>query len=87
MNEFIQLELGLVPEKFNFSIKADEELDYSKVQYNLIYKSPLFYLNKMPNPEAFLNLPFGSGITILNEIANKSISPLDEYNLRILENK
>ena len=87
MNEFTELELGIVPEKFTFSIKREEELDFSKVQYNAIYKSPLFYLNKIPNPQAFLNLPFGSGITILNEIAERSLSPLEEYNLRILENK
>ena len=82
LNEYTELELGIVPEKFDFRIKLKEDLDFSKVQYNSIYKSPLFYLNRMPNPQAFLNLPFNVGIDILNEIAEKSLSPLEEYTLR-----
>ena len=79
------LSLGYIPDKFDFSIKKKDEIDFNKIQYNALYKSPLYYLNKLPNPQAFLNLPFGSGITILNEIANKSLSPLEEYNLRLAE--
>ena len=83
--EFRELELGIIPDMYNFTIKTKDDIDLSKLQYNALYRSPLFYLNKLPNPQAFLNLPFGSGITILNEIANKSLSPLEEYNLRLAE--
>lgn len=79
-NEFNELELGLIPDKFNFSIQVKEQIDMNKIQYNSLYKNPLFYLNRMPNPEAFINLPFGSGIQILNEMAENSISPLEELN-------
>jgi len=79
-NEFNELELGYIPDKFNFSIQVKEQIDMNKIQYNSLYKNPLFYLNRMPNPEAFINLPFGSGIQILNEMAENSISPLEELN-------
>ena len=79
------LELGLIPDKFDFSIKKKDDLDLSKVEYNSLYKNPLFYLNRLPNPQAFLNLPFGSGITILNQIAERSVTPLEEYNMRLSE--
>ena len=82
-SELNELELGFLPEKFDFSIKKKDDLDYSKIQYNSLYKSPLFYLNRLPNPQAFINLPFNVGINILNEIAERSLTPLEEYNLRI----
>ena len=78
MNSLI---LGYVPDKFNYCIKQKDELDWSKVQYTNLYRNPLFYLNRMPNPTAFINLPFNSGIIILEEIANNSLSPIEEYNL------
>ena len=77
------LELGYLPDKFNFTIKSKDDIDFSKLQYNSLYKNPLFYLNRMSNPSAFMNLPFGSGIEILNEITEQAITPLEEYNNRL----
>jgi hypothetical protein len=74
------LELGYIPEKFNFTYvkKEDNIVDWNKLQYNSLYKSPLFYLNRFSNPTAFLNLP-GSQV-ILQEMIDNSLTPLEEHN-------
>ena len=77
------LSLGYIPDKFDFSIKKKDEIDFNKIQYNALYKSPLYYLNKLPNPSAFLNLP--AAHFILDEIVEQSLTPLQEYNLRLAE--
>ena len=75
-SEFNSLELGCLPDKFNFGIQINEKIDLDKLQFNALYKSPLFYLNKMPNPTAFLRLP--ASMELLEQIANNSLTPLEE---------
>jgi hypothetical protein len=77
---FNELEVGYIPEKFNFTYvkKEDSLVDFNKLQYNSLYKNPLFYLNRFSNPQAFLNLPCSQ--VILQEMIDNSLTPLEEHN-------
>jgi hypothetical protein len=39
---------GIIPDKFNFSIKTKTSLDISKVMYNNRYKTIEYHRNKFP---------------------------------------
>lgn len=44
-----QLNLGILPDELNFSIKRDNvELDINKIKYNSFYRSYEFYESKFP---------------------------------------
>lgn len=74
-----ELELGFIPDKFNFTLTKNINcnIDLDKLQYNSLYKNPLFYLNRFSNPTAFLNLPCSQAI--LKNIIDNSVSPLEEH--------
>ena len=74
-----QLKSGILPPQLNYSIQNDN-LDYSKIQYNNRYHSFDFYARKFPDgfSEDFLFEP------IIQMIADKAklnnVSPLIELN-------
>jgi hypothetical protein len=71
-----QLNLGILPPQLNYLVEPPDEIDWAKVQYNTFYKSPDYFIGKMPNPEAFRNLP-GSELIIQN-IIDTTKTPLEE---------
>lgn len=79
MNKDIELlNRGILPDSLNFNLKQEEVLDLHKIAYNLRYKDTNYWLNKFP--QGFENLP-GSE-KIIEAIAEKSLSPLEELELR-----
>lgn len=83
MNKDIELlNSGILPDSLRFNKPQDEELlDLNKVAYNLRYKDTNYWLNKFPS--GFENLP-GSE-KILEAIAEKALTPLEELELRNLK--
>jgi len=78
MNKDIELlNRGILPDSLRFN-QPQEELDLYKIAYNLRYKTTEYWLGKFP--EGFENLP-GSD-KIIEKIAEKALSPLEEINLR-----
>ena len=78
MNQDIKLlNRGILPDSLKFN-RQQEELDLNKVAYNLRYKDTNYWLNKFP--PGFENLP-GSE-KVLEQIAQKALTPLEELNLR-----
>ena len=76
-----KLEQGELPEELDFRKKEqNEELDWSKIQYNTFYKSDEYILERFPNSMAFQNLP-GSNL-FLDEIRNNITTPLQEIEER-----
>ena len=71
-----QLNLGILPEELNFNLSPPDEVDWSKVKYNTFYKNQDYFIGKMPNPEAFKNLP-GSDL-IIQDILDTVKTPLEE---------
>ena len=71
-----KLNNGELPEELNFSIKEQEPIDWEKIKYNTFYKQPSFFINKFPNPKAFMNL--AGSENILESFIRNSKSPLDE---------
>ena len=71
-----QLNLGILPDELNFNLTPPDEIDWAKVQYNTFYKSPDYFIGKMPHPEAFVKLP-GSDLIIQSIIDNVK-TPLEE---------
>jgi len=71
-----QLNLGILPPQLNFLVEPPDEIDWAKVQYNTFYRNPDYHIGKMPNPEAFRNLP-GSDLIIQN-IIDTTKTPLEE---------
>lgn len=77
MNKDIDLlNRGILPESLRFN-QAQEELDFNKIAYNLRYKSTDYWLSKFP--PGFENLPGAN--KIIEKIAEKALSPLEELNL------
>ena len=83
MNKDIELlNSGILPDSLRFNKSQGEELlDLNKVAYNLRYKDTNYWLNKFP--QGFENLP-GSE-KILEAIAEKALTPLEELELRNLK--
>jgi hypothetical protein len=70
-----QLKNGELPPELNFTNKEQEEIDWSKVQYNAFYKSPSFFESKFP--EGLVdNLPGFD--KVLETMAENAQSPLEE---------
>ena len=70
-----QLKQGQLPPELNFTNKEQEEIDWSKVQYNAFYKSPSFFESKFP--EGLVdNLPGFD--KVLETMACNAQSPLEE---------
>jgi len=70
-----QLKNGELPPELNFTNKEQEEIDWSKVQYNAFYKSPSFFESKFPEGLAD-NLPGFD--KVLETMAENAQSPLEE---------
>ena len=70
-----QLKNGELPPELNFTNKVQEEIDWSKVQYNAFYKSPSFFESKFPEGLAD-NLPGFD--KVLETMAENAQSPLEE---------
>ena len=71
-----QLNLGILPDELNFTLSPPDEIDWEKVQYNTFYRTKEYLIGKMPNPDAFVNLP-GADI-IIEDMINNSKTPLEE---------
>jgi hypothetical protein len=71
-----QLNLGILPDELNFTISPPDEIDWAKVQYNTFYRTKEYLIGKMPNPEAFINLP-GSDV-IIEDLLSNIQTPLEE---------
>ena len=71
-----QLNSGILPDELNFTISPPDEIDWEKVRYNTFYKSPEYFISKMPNPEAFRNLPASD--LIIESIIDNIKTPLEE---------
>jgi len=71
-----QLNLGILPNELNFTIKPPDEIDWEKVQYNTFYKSRDYFIGKMPCPEGFMQLP-GADL-IIEDIISTVKTPLEE---------
>ena len=70
-----QLKQGQLPPELDFTNKEQEEIDWSKVQYNAFYKSPSFFESKFP--EGLVdNLPGFD--KVLETMACNAQSPLEE---------
>jgi len=70
-----QLKNGELPPELNFTNKEQEEIDWSKVQYNAFYKSPSFFESKFP--EGLVdNLPGFD--KVIESMACNAQSPLEE---------
>jgi hypothetical protein len=70
-----QLKNGELPPELNFTNKEQEEIDWSKVQYNAFYKSPSFFESKFP--EGLVdNLPGFD--KVIETMACNAQSPLEE---------
>lgn len=73
-----QLENGIVPDEFNYTVEPALNYDPNKVWYNSYYKSFEFAASKFPN--GWQSIP-GMDKVIQN-IADNTISPFDEIELR-----
>ena len=73
-----QLDSGILPKEldYNKEDEATEEEYWAKIQYNTFYKDHYYYINKFPNPQAFMNLPGAKDI--INEMIENSKTPLEE---------
>ena len=73
-----QLDSGILPKELDYNKEDDttEEEYLAKIQYNTFYKDPYYYINKFPNPQAFMNLPGAEDI--INEMIENSKTPLEE---------
>ena len=70
-----QLKQGQLPPELNFTNKEQEEIDWSKVQYNAFYKSPSFFESKFS--EGLVdNLPGFD--KVIESMACNAQSPLEE---------
>ena len=70
-----QLKNGELPPELNFTNKEQEEIDWSKVQYNAFYKSPSFFESKFPEGLADNLQGFDK---VLETMAENAQSPLEE---------
>jgi hypothetical protein len=70
-----KLKNGELPPELNLTNKEQEEIDWSKVQYNAFYKSPSFFESKFPEGLAD-NLPGFD--KVLETMACNAQSPLEE---------
>jgi hypothetical protein len=73
-----QLDSGILPKEldFNNDDTTSEEEYWAKIQYNTFYKDPYYFINKFPNPKAFINLPGAEDI--INEMIEQAKTPLEE---------
>jgi chemotaxis protein CheY-P-specific phosphatase CheC len=73
-----QLDNGILPKELDFNSPDDttEEEYWAKIQYNTFYKNPYYFINKFPNPTAFMNLPAAE--EIINEMIEHAKTPLEE---------
>ena len=73
-----ELDNGILPKELDFNKDDDttEEEYWAKIQYNTFYKDPYYYINKFPNPKAFINLPGAEDI--INEMVENAKTPLEE---------
>ena len=72
---------GFLPICLNYSNGMNEPIDWQKVAYNTFYKTPDFFESKFP--PGFSRLPGGD--KILDLMAKKAKSPLDEIKLRHID--
>lgn len=74
-------EKGILPPELFFGINphgAEEELDWSKIQYNTFFKTNEYFLSKLPKP--IHSLP---GIeNIIEHMKEKALTPLEEIEMR-----
>ena len=83
MNRDIELlNRGILPDSLNFNGNQKQEFDIYKVAYNLRYKTTEYWQSKFP--EGFENIPGFD--KIIEKIAEKALSPLEEINLLKIEN-
>lgn len=75
---------GIVPSCFNYSYlnNADQTLDYEKIKYNAFYRSYEFHESKFP--PGYNSIPGFD--QIIQSMADTSLSPLEEYNIRNSKN-
>ena len=73
-----QLDRGILPKELDYNKEDDttEEEYLAKIQYNTFYKDPYYYINKFPNPQAFMNLPGAEDI--INNMIENAKTPLEE---------
>ena len=73
-----QLDRGILPKELDYNKEDDttEEEYLAKIQYNTFYKDPYYYINKFPNPTAFINLPGAEDI--INNMIENAKTPLEE---------
>ena len=72
-----ELDNGILPKELDFSKDDTTEEEYwAQIQYNTFYKNPYYYINKFPNPTAFMNLPGAEDI--INEMVENAKTPLEE---------
>lgn len=74
-----QLDSGILPDKFNYSITNNDNVDISKLQYNAFYRSYDFYSSKYPKGMVESLPGFDNYINYVVE-KNKNKTPLQEYN-------
>jgi len=78
MNRDIELlNHGILPDSLNFNGNQSQEFDIYKVAYNLRYKTTEYWESKFP--DGYQNIPGFD--KIIEKIAEKSFSPLEEINL------
>jgi len=69
------LDNGILPIELDYTIKENDPIDISKIQYNAFYRNYQFYENKFPGLK---NLPgFNDYINYVVE-SKKNITPLQE---------
>jgi len=69
------LDNGILPLELDYSIKENDPIDISKIQYNAFYRNYEFYENKFPGLN---NMPgFNDYINYIVE-SKKNITPLQE---------
>lgn len=73
-----QLDRGILPKELDFNNIDDtsEEEYMARIQYNTFYKNPYYFINKFPNPKAFMNLPGAE--QIIDEMVANAKTPLEE---------
>ena len=73
-----ELNNGILPKELDFNNVDDtsEEEYMAQLQYNTFYKNPYYFINKFPNPKAFMNLPGAE--QIIDEMVANAKTPLEE---------
>jgi hypothetical protein len=78
-NTISELKKGRVPPTLFYKLAEEQDtIDWSKLQYNSRYKSPEYFKSKLP--KGYEQIPGFN--EIIQEIAEKAISPLEEMDMR-----